>query len=159
MVVQLGRWYLSLVNVITGASKTGKSAVIPIIDYCLASKTCAVPVGVIRDECSWFGILVETVEGQKLFARKEPGEQAQTGEMFVIESGEVEVPQSLDEGNTTASAVRGLLDRLAGLTQLDFEPDTEYGYKLRPSFRDLTSLVFQPQNIVANPNVLLQGRL
>lgn len=143
-----------MVNVITGASKTGKSAVIPIIDYCLASKSCAVPVGVIRDECSWFGILVETVEGQKLFARKEPGEQAQTGEMFVIESGEVEVPQSLDEGNTTASAVRGLLDRLAGLTQLDFEPDTEYGYKLRPSFRDLTSLVFQPQNIVANPNVL-----
>lgn len=30
-------FYPGVVNVISGASKTGKSAVIPIIDYCLAS--------------------------------------------------------------------------------------------------------------------------
>jgi predicted ATPase len=29
---------LNKVNVITGASKTGKSAVVPIIDYCLGSE-------------------------------------------------------------------------------------------------------------------------
>lgn len=143
-----------MVNVITGSSKTGKSAVIPIIDYCLASRSCTVPVGVIRDKCSWFGVVVETVEGQKLFARREPGDQVQTNEMFVVESEEIALPSAIDGGNTNAGVVRGLLDRLAGLTQLDFEPETEYGYKQRPSFRDLTSLVFQPQNIVANPNVL-----
>ena len=33
-----------VVNVISGASKTGKSAVIPIIDYCLGSDKCAIPV-------------------------------------------------------------------------------------------------------------------
>lgn len=62
-----------VVNVISGASKTGKSAVIPIIDYCLASDKCAIPVGVIRENCSWFGVLIDTVEGQKLLARREPG--------------------------------------------------------------------------------------
>src|SRR4051794_757117 len=67
-----------LVNVISGASKTGKSAVIPIIDYCLGSGKCTIPVGTIRDVCSWFGIVFDTLEGKKLFARREPGDQKQT---------------------------------------------------------------------------------
>lgn len=143
-----------MVNVITGDSKTGKSAVIPIIDYCLASKTCSIPVGVIREKCAWFGIVVDTIEGQKLFARREPGVQQSTGEMFVLEAMEVIVPNAIAEKNTNDEAVKSLLDRLAGLTQLDFEVSSEYGFKSRPSFRDLAAFVFQPQNIVANPNVL-----
>jgi hypothetical protein len=78
-----------LVNVISGASKTGKSAVIPIIDYCLGADKCAIPVGVIRENCSWFGILVDTIEGQKLLARREPGDQQNTGDMVLIEAPEV----------------------------------------------------------------------
>lgn len=143
-----------MVNVITGASKTGKSAVIPIIDYCLASKQCAIPVGVIRKKCAWFGIVVDTPEGQKLLARKEPQEQQSTGEMFILEAVEVEAPEVIEQGNTNDGAVRTILDRLAGLTQLDIEVDSDNGFKGRPSFRDMTSLIFQPQNIVANPNVL-----
>ena len=38
-----------VVNVISGASKTGKSAVVAIIDYCLGSDKCAIPVGVIQE--------------------------------------------------------------------------------------------------------------
>lgn len=148
------QFHPGVVNVITGASKSGKSAVIPIIDYCLASRHCAIPVGVIRESCAWFGILVDTIEGQKLLARKEPGQQTETGEMFILEGEELAIPQAIAEGNTSAPAVRETLDRLAGLTQLDFEPGTESGFKARPSFRDLTAFMFQPQNIVANPNVL-----
>src|SRR5471032_524032 len=74
-----------IVNVISGASKTGKSAVIPIIDYCLGSGKCRIPVGTIRNACSWFGVVIETLEGQKLLARREPGEAQQTGEMYVLE--------------------------------------------------------------------------
>lgn len=32
------------INVITGASRTGKSAIIPIIDYCLGDGQCQIPV-------------------------------------------------------------------------------------------------------------------
>lgn len=143
-----------MVNVISGSSKTGKSAVIPIIDYCLASKHCFIPVGVIREKCAWFGIVVDTIEGQKLLARREPGAQQSTGDMFIVESVEVEIPPLITEKNSSDEIVRGMLDRLAGLTQLDFEVNPEYGYKLRPSFRDLAAFMFQPQNIVANPGVL-----
>src|SRR5689334_5590026 len=81
-----------VVNVISGASKTSKSAVIPIIDYCLGSDKCAIPVGVIRENCGWFGVLIDTLEGQKLLARREPGDQQSTGDMVLIEGPAVEIP-------------------------------------------------------------------
>lgn len=140
-----------MVNVISGASKTGKSAVIPIIDYCLASGKCSIPVGMIREACSWFGIVIETIEGQKLLARREPGDARQTGDMFLAEGDTVEIPDKAPERNTTADIVKRNLDKLAGLSQLGINPEGEVA---RISFRDLTAFTFQPQYIVANPMVL-----
>ncbi len=143
-----------IVNVISGASKTGKSAVIPIIDYCLASGKCSIPVGTIRRACSWFGIVVQTIEGQKLFARREPGEAKQTGDMMVLEGESVEVPIETPIKNSTADAVKQMLNSLSALSNLDLEPGADPGYNSRVSFRDLTAFIFQPQYIVANPAVL-----
>jgi hypothetical protein len=143
-----------VVNVISGASKTGKSAVIPIIDYCLGADKCAIPVGVIRENCSWFGVLVETLEGQKLLARREPGNLQKTGDMFVIEGPVVDVPDRVEGKTTNADVVKNMLNRLAGLTGLEFEPGGEGTYNSRPSFRDMMAFNFQPQNIVANPDVM-----
>jgi Protein of unknown function (DUF3732) len=142
-------------NVISGVSRTGKSAVIPIIDYCLGSDTCTIPVSTIRDRCSWFGIIVSTAQGEKLLARREPGSQRATGDMFVLDGVTVEPPLGTPIKNTTVDAVKRALDELAGLTLLDFDPDRAgVGFKGRPSFRDLMAFTFQPQNIIANQNVL-----
>jgi len=143
-----------MVNVISGASKTGKSAVIPIIDYCLASGKCGIPVGTIRNACSWFGIIIDTLEGQKLLARREPGDAKQTGDMYIIEDNEIAVPGEEPVKNATADQVKRMLDRLAGLSNLGLSPDNESGYQSRVSFRDLVAFTFQPQYIVANPMVL-----
>ena len=143
-----------MVNVISGASKTGKSAVIPIIDYCLASGKCSIPVGTIRTACSWFGIVIQTIEGQKLLARREPGEAKQTGDMMVLEGETIEVPPETPVKNMTTEGVKRILDRLAALSNLDLEPGDNPGFNSRVSFRDLTAFVFQPQYIVANPAVL-----
>lgn len=155
--IRIVRFTPGRLNVITGASKTGKSAVIPIIDYCLGSGRCAIPVGVIRDTCSWFGVVVRTVEGEKLFARREPEDQRQSGDMYILESDEVEVPLRIVERNSNSEIAKRTLDRIAGLPQLGFDPDNEGSYQSRPSFRDLMAFVFQPQNIVANPDVLFFG--
>lgn len=140
-----------MVNVISGSSKTGKSAVIPIIDYCLASSKCSIPVGTIRQACSWFGIIIETMEGEKLLARKEPGDARQTNEMYVLEGDAVDIPEEILSGNSTTDTVKKMLDSLAGLSQLRLNPESEVA---RVSFRDLMSFIFQPQYIVANPMVL-----
>ena len=143
-----------MLNVISGASRTGKSAIIPIIDYCLGSGKCAIPVKTIRDAVEWFGVVIETPEGQKLFARREPGIQQSTGDMMVREGREVDIPATPSR-NATVDAVKLQLDQLAGLTALDFDVEGMDGrYRYRPSFRDLSAFTFQPQNIVANPNVL-----
>lgn len=143
-----------VVNVISGASKTGKSAVIPIVDYCLGAGKCAIPVGVIRERCAWFGVLVQTAEGQKLFARPGPGDQKSTGDMFVVEAPLVEIPDKIPSKNSNSEEVKDILNRLSGMSNLSFEPGTDVGYKARPSFRDLMAFTFQPQNIVANPDVM-----
>jgi hypothetical protein len=146
---------LGKVNIISGASRTGKSAIIPIIDYCLGSENCSIPVKTIRDACDWFGILVSTSDGEILFARKEPGSQKSTGDMFILEGISIEIPNQIQDKNATVKLVKQHLDQLAGLTNLDFDlEDVSSGFLSRPSFRDFGAFVFQPQNIIANPDVL-----
>lgn len=144
------------VNVISGASKTGKSAIVPIIDYCLGADKCAIPVGPIRDACAWFGIVVSTAEGEKLLARREPGGQRSTGDMFIAEDARVLVPRRIEEKNASVDDIKRRLDELAGLTNLSFDPDapTANTFKSRPSFRDMVAFCFQPQNLVANQDLL-----
>lgn len=147
---------LGKVNVISGASRTGKSAVIPIIDYCLGSGSCSIPVNTIRKYCEWFGIVVATDQGDKLLARREPGAQRNTDDMFLMEADRItELPHRITK-NTNADAVKRLLDELAGLSKLAFsgDEDESTGFEGRPSFRDLAAFTFQPQNVVANPDVL-----
>lgn len=149
------KFELGKVNVISGASRTGKSAVIPIIDYCLGSSTCSIPVNTIRKYCEWFGVIVATAQGEKLLARKEPGTQRSTDEMFLLEAEKIsKIPNRLTK-NTNATAVKRLLDDLANLSNLDFSGGEEAsGFDGRPAFRDLAAFTFQPQNVVANPDVL-----
>ena len=141
------------VNVISGASQTGKSALIPIVDYCLGSGRCAIPVGTIREACSWFGVLLTTSQGQILLARREPGSQASTDDMFMSEGVKVPIPNVIPEANANRSFVKSYFDELAGLSAL---PLVQGGsnFQGRPSFRDLAAFNFQPQNIIANPQVL-----
>jgi hypothetical protein len=144
-----------MVNVLTGNARTGKSAIIPIIDYCLCSRSCAIPRKVIRAACEWFGVVVETSEGQKLLARKNPGEAGAVEEMFVLEAPEIQIPRRIYEPNARADKVKRSLDKLAGLSHLDFAGgDVVNKVDHRIGFRDLMAFVFQPQNVVANRDIL-----
>lgn len=59
-----------MVNVIHGLSQTGKSAIIHIIDYCLCAGENKIPIGVIRDNVDWFGIILKIDQEEMLLARK-----------------------------------------------------------------------------------------
>ncbi|MBY0162585.1 DUF3732 domain-containing protein [Cytobacillus firmus] len=141
------------VNIITGASRTGKSAIIPIIDYCLASDSCYIPVKTIRNACSWFGIVIEVNQKQVLLARQEPGLQKSTDNMYITSDIEVAIPD-IPIKNTNRDSVKKFLDELSSLTFLDIDAENSSNYLGRPSFRDLMAFCFQPQNIVANANTL-----
>jgi len=46
------------INVITGGSNTGKTAVLDIIDYCLFGSTAEISESVINENVSWYGIVI-----------------------------------------------------------------------------------------------------
>lgn len=138
------------VNVISGDSRTGKSAIIPIIDYCLASGECYIPTQTIRDACSWFGVVVKLEKNKVLLARREPGAQKSTSDMMLIQGEKIEIPD-IPEKNSNCQVVKRFLDEYAKLSFLETEDNY---YSSRPAFRDLMSFCFQPQNVVANANIL-----
>lgn len=144
-----------MVNVLTGNARTGKSAVIPIIDYCLCSGQCAIPRKVVRAACEWFGVVVELAEGEMLLARRNPGERESSDEMYVRIEPKIKIPRSIEEPNERADRVKRMLDKMAGLSHLDFAAGDVTNYAdYRISFRDLMAFVFQPQNVVANRDIL-----
>jgi hypothetical protein len=142
----------SKINIITGASKTGKSAIIPIIDYCLCSDKCSIPVETIRDTCEWFGVLFHLENENMLLCRKEPGGKESTGEMLFLKGQEIEIPDII-VSNTTAPQVRNMLNELFRVSFLETDSSSSF-YTARPSFRDFMAFQFQPQNIIANADVL-----
>ncbi|MGY4384136.1 hypothetical protein ACVWYN_001162 [Pedobacter sp. UYP24] len=142
---------LDKVNVITGGSEKGKSTLIAIVDYCLGSSKCRIPTRKIRNFTDWFGIHIDLGNGQQLLlARKEPGGQIASGDMYMRQDSSLKVPKKI-EGNCNVIDVKKALNRIAGLSDLGFAEDgSKAGFDAHPSFRDFTSFLFQPQYIIAN---------
>jgi len=147
------RFDLGKVNIITGASRTGKSAIIPIIDYCLGSTHCSIPIEVIRDNASWYGVIIATDDEKILFARKAPEGVQASQECFVIRGQNISVPAQIASKNQNVDGVKQILDDIANVPYFNRD-ENGVAYNDRLSFRDLTHLVFQSQDIVANQNIL-----
>ena len=149
---------LDKVNVITGESHKGKSALVHIIDYCLGSGKCSIPVGEIRQRTEWFGVHLIAEKTELLILRREPGSQYSTNEMIMIEQvGPIDLDTLANAGNykTNKEAVINRLNQLAGLSSERFDlenPKNNFGGAA--SFRDTSAFQFQPQHIVANPFAL-----
>jgi len=80
-------------NIITGASKTGKTALIEIMDYCLGSSKCGIPEGVICQNVEWVGLRLHLTEGQAFTARRLPtAGQPASSDVFYAVGKEVTVP-------------------------------------------------------------------
>ena len=74
------------VNIITGASKTGKSALIHIVDYCLGRTESRIP-GVIRENVSWFGVHLVRRKEELFVIRRNPFPGKLSSEDIYIEKG------------------------------------------------------------------------
>lgn len=149
------RFELGQVNVITGGSRSGKSAIIPIIDYCLASSECNIPIDTIRDNSSWYGVLVVTDHEQLLIARKGPTGKDASDEFYLTRGASISIPPAIDVSNQKQDNIKHLLNSISGTPYFKLSGDEDpRGYQERLSFRDLMALVFQSQEVVANQNIL-----
>ena len=153
---------LGRVNIITGKSSTGKSAIIEIISYCLGQSEFTIPEGVIRDNVAWYGILVQSGKTQIFIAKPAPKDNASSQSTVYYEVGtEISIP-SLDKlsPNSNDEALRDYLSVLIGITPNRHLPE---GKETRESpegkIQHTTYYLFQNQNTVANKDVLFHRQL
>lgn len=115
---------LGQLNIITGASKTGKTALIEIMDYCLGASECGIPEGIIRQAVEWVGIRILLPEGQAFVARRLPvAPQAASSDVYYNVGSEVSVPEHAALAQTTnPKALERLLTTHAGIIENIHEP-------------------------------------
>jgi len=144
-------------NIITGGSKTGKTALIEIMDYCLGSSECSVPEGIIRQAVEWVGIRLQVTEGQVFIARRLPTSgQASSSDVFYTVGETITLPEySVLAQTTNPKALEGLLTVHAGISQNVHEPSLgQTRNPLTANIRHALFYCFQQQSEVISNKYL-----
>lgn len=144
---------LDKVNVITGSSRTGKSAIIPIIDYCLGAGDCLIPIDVIRNTVAWYGLVISLDDSEILIAREICPDGKSSTKYYYEQNRNIDVPIKIEGANDVLSNVKMKLNDIAHLMQEGLSEES-IGFDSHISFRDLTHLCFQSQDVIANQSIL-----
>lgn len=148
---------LGEVNIITGKSKSGKSALGSIIDYCLGGSSCNIADGVVRDNVDWYGLLLQFKTEQLFVARNNPPAGQQSSGFCYVERGEkVEIPEKCEFiSNINYSGLEELLSGMVGISEnLHNTPDGQSRDSLAANIRHALFYCFQNQYEIASPEVL-----
>lgn len=148
---------LGRVNIITGRSKSGKSVVGDIIDYCLGGDSCNIADGVVRDNVAWYGLLLQFERERVFVARKNPDKGQQTTGICYIEVGEkIEAPEKCNFlSNTNVSGIEESLTRRIGISEnLNTPPEGQSRLPLAANIRHALYYCFQGQDEIAAKNFL-----
>jgi hypothetical protein len=153
---------LGKVNIITGESKSGKSAIIEIVNYCLASSSCDIPEGIIRDSVSYFSICLTFNDGETAFiARENPnikGTQTTTTVCLLRNIG-IEIPSfDILNSNINIDTLKEFLTRKIGISENLHIPDSLTREPLQANFKHSRFYCYQPQYLVADPYQLFYNQ-
>lgn len=148
---------LGKVNIITGKSKSGKSVVGDIIDYCLGGDSCNIADGVVRDNVAWYGLLLQFDKERVFVARKNPDKGQQTTGFCYIEVGEkIDVPEKNDfTSNANVAGIEEALTQRIGISEnLNIPPEGQSRLPLAANIRHALYYCFQGQDEIAAKNFL-----
>lgn len=144
-------------NVITGRSSTGKSALSEIIEYCMGRSSFNVPEGIIRDKVAWFAVVYQFDNEQVLVAKPTPrGGGASCSTAMLRRGREVQLPAFAElVENSDDEAIGSLLSRLLGIPENRTDVAIEHS---RDSFdanvKHTFYYLFQKQGLIANKDQL-----
>ena len=150
--------FTSGVNVITGKSSTGKSAIIEIFDYCFGSREFTIPSGVITMSAEIY-FMVMSVKDTYIVIGRSPNKR----KIFLKEEAELpdinNISLAYFDDNFYSSDFNVELGHYFGLDIKDVEEDNETtkyrgSKKGRPSIRNAVPFILQHQNLIANKHSL-----
>lgn len=152
---------LGKVNIITGESKSGKSALIEIINYCLASSSCDIPEGIIRDTVSYFAVCLTLDDNEVIFiARENPNIKGIQASSTVCLKRSIEREPELSEinSNINIDTLKDFLTRKIGISENLHIPDSLTREPLKANFKHSRFYCYQPQYLVADPYQLFYNQ-
>jgi hypothetical protein len=148
------------VNIISGDSRTGKSAILGIIEYCFGASEIDVPEGKVRRNVAWFGLLLHTPRGQAFVARQLPKGDGKSNEAVYIQTDiKVEIPPASALRQTTnREGLRSLLGSWVGLSDYLHEPPPgQTRAPLAATISHALTFCLQSQNEIAQRRHLFHG--
>ena len=150
-------FHISGLNVITGRSSTGKSALSEILEYLMGRSTFNIPEGVIRDRVAWFAVIYQFDGEQVLIAKPTPGDGRASCSLAMVRRGaQLNVPVFAELAvNDDDDGVETLLSRLLGIPENVTEvPLSSSRESYRANIKHTHYYLFQKQGIVANKDQL-----
>lgn len=149
------------VNIITGESKTGKTALIDIVNYCLGSDHCKISEGVIRETVEWFGILLHYEREEIFIARQNPNSlgQASTDYIYFSAGDKVEIPEMEKiQNNSDTTTLKDYFTRKLFIAEYTNTPETGTRAPLTVNFKHSRFYSFQPQDLIAQRSFLFYNQ-
>lgn len=141
-------------NIITGDSGTGKSSVIDIVDYCLASSECRVAEGVIRSSVAWYAVELQLQDGRVFVSRRGPEAGRMASNDVYVTRNPMELPSAASlEPVTNVPGLEALLTELAGIPRTN-DPESRLAPSYSATIRHASRLLFQNQNEISSPSLL-----
>ena len=145
-------------NIITGEAKTGKSALLEIVEFCLGRSTVSLPEGAVTRSVHWYGAIF-TVGAHSVFVgRPAPrrGQATVSGAHLALGGPQLSFPEYRElEVNSNADGATEYLTRVTGIGEYEnIPPDGTLRPPLRPTVRHASLFCFQRQNEIANPRQL-----
>ncbi|MGY2804116.1 DUF3732 domain-containing protein [Bradyrhizobium sp. USDA 4506] len=144
------------VNVITGASGTGKSAIIDAIDYCLGSSDCKLPFFV-RNHAEAVAVHWTQGDSDLIVGRKIPKAGSGTNQMYVRSGRNLKLPDTSEalEGPTNRDTARALIEKTFGIQDTDNPAVAAKAEKGRATIRDIPPYLFLSGDVIISRETLL----
>lgn len=148
---------LGALNVITGQSRTGKSAIIDIVDYCLGRSSFNVFEGVNRDVVAWYGLMLRMGSSDVFVAKPAPKDNAASQSSAHLQIGsDLKVPP-LDQLQINTND-DGLIQQLSTMLRispnLSVPGESHTREPLEATLDHTKFYLFQEQGEIANRAIL-----
>ena len=148
---------LNGLNIVTGRSSTGKSALSDIVEYCMGQSEFNIPEGPIRDKVAWYAVIYQFPGEQVMVAKPAPATNAASCSRAMIRRGTsiepppfAELQQNADD-ETVVSLLSGLLGIPANQTQVSEESSRD---SFHATIKHTYFYLFQKQGLIANKEQL-----
>lgn len=147
------------VNIITGHSHTGKSALAEMIDYVMGAKDCNLP-GRVFDASSWVAVLWGNGESECFIARRLPDRRPRGTDDFAYRVGApVNVPAGAEELGRVLGRDQMLKrwESLLGIGDVETQVFGADRQSVRLSFRNAMPFLLQDESHIYSRTALLRG--